>query len=239
MVNQYTGIVEYYDLLMTSGYYDYSGLADKVHSVVGKDRLILELGVGTGLLAEKYIEMEPNCDFTGIDFSPAMLKIAKKRLGNRIKLIEVDAVIMDLNTEFDAAISNGGVWLFIQLGEQLELSSHITDIEANRKGLENVSRHLRKGGLLLISKQKLLGNYEKYLPGGIVYSQFFEEGEDMGNYHTRQKNYIFKKDGEILAQDQLTITVFKPEGYRQLFSEAGFELQGTYNSDHFIVYKKR
>ncbi len=52
-MNQYTKITDYYDLLMTQGYYDYQGMADAVFSVMENHQKILELGVGTGLLAEK------------------------------------------------------------------------------------------------------------------------------------------------------------------------------------------
>ena len=40
---------------------------------------MLELGIWTGLLAEKLIEM--GLDISGFDFSTSMLEIAVKRLG--------------------------------------------------------------------------------------------------------------------------------------------------------------
>jgi len=55
-MNQYTSITDYYDLLMTQGYYDYQAMADAVYSVMKDDfRKVIELGVGTGLLAEKLL----------------------------------------------------------------------------------------------------------------------------------------------------------------------------------------
>ena len=113
MINQYTGIAKYYDLWVASGYYDYTIMAKTAHSIVGDGCQILELGLGTGLLVEKYLEIDPTCKFTGIDLAPSMLKIAQKRLKERVKLIEADAVTMDLNTTFNAAISNGGVGEFL------------------------------------------------------------------------------------------------------------------------------
>ena len=47
--------------------------------VLGSRRKVLELGIGTGLLAEKLIEM--GLDISGFDFSTSMLEIAVKRLG--------------------------------------------------------------------------------------------------------------------------------------------------------------
>ncbi|NES83558.1 MAG: class I SAM-dependent methyltransferase, partial [Moorea sp. SIO2B7] len=148
MVNQYTEITKYYDLWVTSGYYDFQSLAKEAHSIVGDGRQVLELGVGTGLLAQKYIELDPTCEFTGIDFTASMLEIAKQRLGNQVKLIEADAVTMDLNAKFDVAISNGGVWGILDQGDQAQwqFGGHVPGLEANRQGLANVARHLKEGG---------------------------------------------------------------------------------------------
>lgn len=241
MSNQYTKITEYYDLWVSSGYYDYQSLASEAHSIVGDGRKLLELGVGTGLLVEKYIEIDPTCEFTGVDFTASMLEIAKKRLPDKVKLIEADAVTMDLNATFDVAISNGGVWGILDKGDRdrWEFGGHVPSIEANRQGLANLARHLREGGLLLLHLQKPHEDFEKTLPGGIVYSQLLEEGEETSEYHTFQKSYFFKKDGKILAQEQLLITCFKPEISREMLSEAGFHFQATSNGDRFAIYQKR
>ncbi|NEO22170.1 MULTISPECIES: class I SAM-dependent methyltransferase [unclassified Moorena] len=197
MVNQYTEITKYYDLWVTSGYYDYQSLAKEAHSIVGDGRQVLELGVGTGLLAQKYIELDPTCEFTGIDFTASMLEIAKQRLVNQVKLIEADAVTMDLNAKFDVAISNGGVWGILDRGDQAQwqFGGHVPGLEANRQGLANVGRHLKEGGLLLLHLQKPHDDFDKSLGEGIVYSQCIEEGEDTPNYYTFEKRYFFKKDG--------------------------------------------
>ena len=60
-MSQYTGITDYYDLLMTQGYYDYEGMAIAVNSLVKDGRKkILELGVETGLLSEKLLALAPS-----------------------------------------------------------------------------------------------------------------------------------------------------------------------------------
>ncbi len=53
MINQYTGMTEYYDLWVTAGYYDYESVAKEAHSIVGNGRQVIELGVGTELLVDK------------------------------------------------------------------------------------------------------------------------------------------------------------------------------------------
>ena len=42
MKNQYAGIAEYYDLWVTSGYYDYEIMAKAVKSIVGQGCQIVE-----------------------------------------------------------------------------------------------------------------------------------------------------------------------------------------------------
>lgn len=91
----------------------------KLTQLLGKGRDIIELGVGTGLLVEEYLKVDPTCQFTGVDFTASMLEIGKKRLGDRAKLVEADVVTMDLDETFDAAISNGGVWVSYDLGNNL------------------------------------------------------------------------------------------------------------------------
>ncbi|NER37657.1 MAG: class I SAM-dependent methyltransferase [Oscillatoria sp. SIO1A7] len=242
MVNEYTKMTEYYDLCVTSGYYDYEGLAREAHSIVGDGREVLELGVGTGLLAEKYVEIDPKSEFTGVDFSPSMLEIAKKRLGGKAKLIEADVVTMNLNATFDAAISNGGVWVSYDCGDRWEVGSLIPNVEANLPGLVNVAGHLREGGLLLLNVQNPHDNFDKELTSEVVYSQSVEDLVETADYRIVKKNYMFKKDEEILAQEQHKITLFNQDAYQVMFEKAGFdfeEISSSSNGDRFAIYKKR
>jgi len=151
------------------------------------------LGVGTGLLVEEYLKVDPTCQFTGVDFTASMLEIGKKRLGDRAKLVEADVVTMDLDETFDAAISNGGVWGILDLGDRWEFGGHVPGIEANRQRLDNVARHLRTGGLLLLHLQKPHQNFEQQLPGEIVYSQVIKTQEETPEYHSFKKLIFSRK----------------------------------------------
>lgn len=142
-MNQYTNITDYYDLLMTQGYYDYQAMADAVYSLMKGRQKVLELGVGTGLLAQKIKLLAPESEFTGVDITSSMLEIARKRLGAWGKLIEADVIDMDLQETFDIAVSSGGVWVINQRENRTDLGTHDSDIEQDIKGLTNVSQHLR------------------------------------------------------------------------------------------------
>lgn len=238
MTNQYTKITKYYDLWVTSGYYDYQTMAQEANQIIGNGRKILELGVGTGLLAQKYLEIDPNCEFTGVDFTASMLEIAQTRLGDKVKLVEADVVTMDLNQKFEVAISNGGVWGILDLGDQWEFGGHVPGVDQNLQGLKNLSNHLNQDGLLLLHLQKPHNDYDKLLAGGITYSQSIKPIEETSDYRTLRKNYFFTKDQEVLAQEEITITCFKADRSKKILSEAGFHFQGTSNTDKFAIYRK-
>ncbi len=55
-MNEYDDIAQYYDLIMESGYYDYTKSAYSLNSILTERKKILEIGIGTGLLAEQLLE---------------------------------------------------------------------------------------------------------------------------------------------------------------------------------------
>ncbi|MGD1807957.1 hypothetical protein ACP6PL_21335 [Dapis sp. BLCC M126] len=55
---------------MTSDYYNYQDIAKEANSIIGNNNCqIIELGIGTGLLAQEYINIDPTCEFTGVYFT--------------------------------------------------------------------------------------------------------------------------------------------------------------------------
>jgi ubiquinone/menaquinone biosynthesis C-methylase UbiE len=62
------------------------------------DGAILDLGVGSGLVAEAVLDELPHVDLVGVDFSPPMLVLARERLrrfGTRVHLCEGDLSALD------------------------------------------------------------------------------------------------------------------------------------------------
>lgn len=57
-----------------------SATAEALRLLQKKSPTILDLGVGTGELAERCLTVHPDGHIVGIDIDPAMLKIARKRL---------------------------------------------------------------------------------------------------------------------------------------------------------------
>ena len=239
-MNEYTRITDYYDLLMTQGYYDYQGMVNAVYSFIKDDKKkILELGVGTGLLAEKLKALAPEAEFTGVDITTQMLEIARKRLGEWGKLVEADVCDMNLQETFDIAVSSGGVWVINQRGDRTDIGSHTKSVEQDIKGLTNVAQHLCQNGLLLLSIQGEQKNYQQNLPTGIVYSQEIEKIAENDEIESIEESYFFKKDGKILAQQKLNLNYIKQWKKSEIMEEAGLSFVRVHESKKFQVYRKK
>lgn len=67
----------------------------------------LDLGCGTGALAELVLDAVPGCALSGVDLSEAMLAQAEKRLGNRVDLHRADSEHLPFGDEtFDLVYCN-------------------------------------------------------------------------------------------------------------------------------------
>lgn len=234
----YERIAEYYDLLMDAGYYDHGLLARAVQSSVGEGKRILELGVGTGRLAEELINLDPTCELTGIDFSAAMVEIARHRLPDDVPVIECDVASMDLGRKFDAAVSSGGTWVMIDDDEEFRLGTHLYDRSKDVAGLCNVSDHLEEDAQLLLSVHPPHEDREIVLRDDIVYSQTIEDKKETTDHFCLEKNYSFKRDGKTLVEETLTLGFYKASLYEELLSSAGFEAQEMSEGEKFLIFEK-
>ncbi len=232
-MNEYTNMTEYYDALMTSGYYNYDAIAKSLTTILQDRKKVLELGVGTGLIPQKLLHYHPDCEFTGIDFTASMLKKAKGRLPQNVQLLEQDVTTLELGSRFEAAFGNGGVWGFVNTGKEYILVSHLTDIQDNIKGLRRVAEHLEEKALFIMSVQGVHQDFERELPKQIVYSQEIREKGDF-----IEKDYIFKKNGKVLATHRNRFRLFRGDSIRELLGSVGFKFQYIDSDDRFHVYIK-
>ena len=240
IADYYDSFTDYYDLLMTQGNYDYQGMANAVYSFMKDNRKkILELGVGTGLFAEKLLALAPEAEFTGVDITLSMLNIARKRLGEWGKLVEADIYDMNLQETFDIAVSSRGVWVISQRGDRTDLRNHTKDIDEDIKGLINVAKHLGQDGLFLLSVQGEHKSHQQNLPTGIVYSQEIEKIGENDEIESIEKSYFFKRDGEILAEKKLNLNYIKQWKKEEIMEQAGFNFVSVDESQKFHVYRKK
>jgi len=172
-MGDYTNMSSYYDVIMTSGYYDYPKIVDSLTSH-GPQQNVLEIGCGTGLILEELAKRQPLLPITGIDLTGPMLSIAQKRLAPfpTIFLSQQDICALTLDVQHELAFSYGGVWYFVIDGdEEPFMVSHIADQEANRLGFERLSQHMSPGGTLLLGIQGPHHDYETTISNGMVYAQ--------------------------------------------------------------------
>ncbi|MDM9581346.1 class I SAM-dependent methyltransferase [Nostoc sp. GT001] len=222
----YADIANYYDLLFQYIYTDYHDeVVKSLFPIIRDSNNILEIGVGTGLVAERVLKLKPNCNFTGVDISQQMLDLAKKRLGNKIKLVESDVLNMQLKESFDLAYSNSGVWFFLDTNADNEylLCSHINSIENNVIALRRVAEHLKMNGLLVLSAQGMHIDKVDKLPGGIIH-QVKVSKTDTGV--KKQYRWIRENNGEIISDETVYLLILDSKKTKQLMEQSGFEQIG-------------
>ena len=219
-MNTYRNIARHYDLLMTSGYYDYEALSEDLQQVVDQDDRVLELGVGTGLIAERLLSDCPDINFTGIDITEGMLEQAKTRLGEQASLHLADVGTFEADEPYDVVFSCGGVWYLIDDEEEdeFQLCSHIPDSDISRQAFANVMQMLRPGGSLLLSIQGVHRDFDQQLDDDVVYRQRIRWDGDI--FH---KEYIFEAGEENLVQHCTYRILRKPE-MEKFFGAANLQM---------------
>lgn len=133
----YNQLAGYYDLIYSRK--DYKGESKRLRKIIrenGKSsgNRLLEVACGTG----RYLEhLEEYFSCTGVDLSPAMLRIARKRLVETT-LKRADMRAFDLGQQFDVVLC---------------LFSSIANLKNSRElqqTMKNFSRHMNPGGLLIL-----------------------------------------------------------------------------------------
>ena len=197
-MGDYTNMAGYYDVIMTSGYYDYAKIVD---SLVAHrpQRNVLEIGCGTGLILEELAKRQPLLPITGIDLTAPMLSIAQKRLAPfaTVSLSQQNVTELSLDAQHELAFSYGGVWYFVIDGaKEPFLVSHIADEKANHLGFEHLAKHMVVGGTLLLGIQGPHHDYETVISNGMRYSQKIQPTEIGFTKH------YYLHDGDQKLMDQ-------------------------------------
>lgn len=232
--NVYTdSIAEWYDRIIESNYYEHEKAAESLDKVLRGRNKILEIGVGTGLLAEKMIKR--GYDVTGVDFTPAMLKVAKERLGESAKLYEQNVLRLQLPEKYEAIFSEGGVWVMTRDSEgNLFMESHIPDAEGNFAGMKKVIQVLEKDGLLVLGIQSVHADIDAMeLKDGAVYSQKVKYELPLID-----KEYFVTKDGKTVAHQHSKYRRLDDEERARILQENGLVEVGMDESGLFMILKK-
>ncbi|WP_051116478.1 class I SAM-dependent methyltransferase [Amycolatopsis nigrescens] len=235
MVNSYAGLSRYYDLIMTSGYYDYDDYVRALIASLGERRRVLELGVGTGLVCQRLLESAPELRITGIDHTESMLAQARERLGHRVNLVRQDILRMTISAAFEAAFSVGGVWCHLEDGDGLTLASHLVDDRDNVTALTNLHRALAPGSLFLLAVQQSHRTFQRELPGGLTYDQQVRAVTD----DLLVKDYYVIRDGDVLAHQRCQFRTFPEDEGRRLLEKCGFGFKEASENGMLQVYVRQ
>ena len=172
-MGDYSNMASYYDVIMTSGYYDYAKIVDNL-LLLDNVQQVLEIGCGTGLILEELARRKPQIQISGVDLTAPMLAIAKERLKtfSNISLTQQNVCELNLSQPHALAFSYGGVWYFVIDGDKEPfLVSHIPDHAGNLQGLEKMAQHISSQGTLLLGIQGPHHDYETIISNGMKYSQ--------------------------------------------------------------------
>ena len=218
-MGDYSNMASYYDVIMTSGYYDYAKIVD---SLVLQDSVekVLEIGCGTGLILEELARRKSTLQISGIDLTAPMLAIAQERLKSfhNVSLSQQDVCNLNLPTAHDLAFSYGGVWYFVIDGDKEPfLVSHIPDHAANVQGLEKMAQHNAPHGTLLLGIQGPHHDYETVISNGMKYSQKIDP-TDIGF----TKHYFLSDGQKTLMAQTVKYRTYSFEEAKNMLATYGF-----------------
>ncbi|MFE0172379.1 class I SAM-dependent methyltransferase [Streptomyces sp. NPDC059002] len=244
MSDSYEGLSTHYDLIMTSGYYDYDAYARTLLDLTGDRSRLLEVGVGTGLVCERLLDLaEGSLEITGVDHTESMLVQARRRLGDRVRLLRADIRHADIPSSFDVGYSVGGVWYFIhdQENDAVSFGSHLLEDDDNITALRRVHAALKPGGVLALAAQGPHRDYERPLPGGLVYGQearAVADGVFVKDYSVKRLTRSQHGEaGEMVAQQRCRYRTYTAEQAEDLLEQCGFRFAGVTGEGlfhHFI-----
>ena len=164
----YKDKAKYYDLIYT--WKDYKKESEKVRSLIakykrskGKD--LLEVACGTGKHA-RYLKSR----FTilATDINPHMLAIARKNVRG-IAFKQADMLQLNLNKKFDVILC-----LFSSIG-------YVKTLANLQKAINNFSRHLKTGGVIVIEPWLTRSSYKVGVPHMTTYKS---PSIDIARVHT-------------------------------------------------------
>jgi len=234
-MGNYTGMSSHYDLIMTSGYYDYTAIVSQLAGV-NDARTVLEIGCGTGLILEGLATRRPDLEIIGIDLTPAMLDIADERLDPfpQAQTHLQNITELSFKREFDLAFSYGGVWYFTRddLGA-VSMVSHLRDEEDNVLGLLRLAEHLRPGATLLLGVQTAHTNYARPIINGMLYSQQITELP--GGF---RKQYSLDDDGTAVMEQTIDYRSYDFEEAVNLLARCGFHYHAQDQESLFLEFRR-
>lgn len=217
-----------YDLICEDNdYYDYDAIATTITQHADGNS-ILELGIGTGNLAARLTEH--GYDVTGVDTSQDMLRALNDKHGDaQIQAEHVNAAAMQLDDEYDAAVSNGGplTGFHTPEGPRIDVPSE----DALRRILRRCHEHLADDAPLLIT---LEDNDERTVQ---LNDELRYERRIKSNKNPVQRTHTVYKDHEVFAELTVERQRLTPGQVSQHLQSHGFTELTVHEADNIAEAK--
>ena len=229
----YGKFAEVYDSVMNQDlFYEqyYSFIVEVFRELKVKPRNILDLGCGTGKLAQFFLK--GSYDVEGLDISSDMLKVAAKR---GINVHQGSMASFSLDKKFDSVVS-----IFDSL-------NYLTSKREVKKCFNNVNKHLNDGGLFIfdVNTPFKINNVTPNKFSKVAY--FKQDNIELVwlNSHNKdtwivdlvifqkEKNGLYKRFDERHVEKAYGLTEL-----RKLLKDSGFVVAGVYSDFDFSAVRK-
>jgi SAM-dependent methyltransferase len=180
---------------------------------IPEETRILDLGCGNGRFYEYLLKQKKQIDYTGVDFCPEFLEIARKKYPGQ-EFIEQDMTDLRLEKKYDRIIS-------------IAAFHHIPGKKLRNKTLQRIFDHLEDDGVLLLSvwnlwQFKYLSNHLKSL------ARFFL------SFFTTDPRDLFISFGKKKVMRYYH--AFIPFELRRLLRKNGFLIEATHVSRYNYLF---
>ena len=225
---QFTALAEYYDCLNGADYKAYAEYVDKVFKRygTGENKLVLDLGCGTGSLTLALAEL--GYDMIGADISPEMLTVAQDRAYDAEKSI---LFLMQDMRSFELYGTVGGVVC------ALDGINYLKKPEDVKKCFKLVRNYLDPGALFLFDVnseyrfKEILAKRDYFLEDeGVCMGWRSEYDGETGLCDFYLTLFIADGDGRYVRRDETqTEKLWTDEELDGLLSECGLEKLAVYS----------
>ncbi|NER51525.1 MAG: class I SAM-dependent methyltransferase [Symploca sp. SIO1A3] len=236
MNDQYQQLAQFYDSFVGKNR-NYPEIATELSEIIGKDRDLLDIGIGTGIIVEHLLQIQPLYKITGIDNSESLLEQARKRLGQKVDLYYQSVSELDIAQKFDVAYSRGGAWTLVNDKSETMLASHIFSSADIQQSFDCVAKHLQEGGRLIISSSNAYGDNVVELDNDIIHKRVATT-EFIENERYALLDYRFYQNDDLLAQQTLKLRLLSYPTFTNMLEQAGFVEQAI-NPGKCYIYSKK
>ncbi len=217
-MRMYKQLADYYDEIYH--FKNYQKEAEKIETLIQQHKKsrgnhLLDVACGTG---NHIVYLKQHYDVEGMDASPEMLKVARKKLPNVI-LHRGDMTGFKLNNQFDIITC-----LFSAIG-------HVKTKARMRIAIRNMASHLQPGGLMILEPWITPANFKK----GLVSFNFVDKPDlkiarinitkARGPISTLEFHFLIGTPNKVQhIVDRELLGLWTHEEYLEAFREAGLEV---------------